>query len=250
MQFDADAATDDAGTPWRGRVMTDGLATVTTTTEGRDTSITLTNGVGEMLVNGEHVPVVAPYLVSWDPPGGHIDMIIIMGTSAHNVEIAYLYCHMGMTYSNWAESLDASLDTSNTSSNPCTFDMSGAHVLSAFTPFDSAPTDMRTVTTASVSGSAFNLTAGGEASITVDGLTWMMHPFNIVNCDAATCGGAGWYELHSLLYGPRGETAFTIAYLINDAPANISFGYSMRFDVPTRFDIPTLAASWSISAGH
>jgi hypothetical protein len=70
-------------------------------------------------------------------------------------------------------------------------------------------------------------------------------PFESVDCSA--CGGAGWWELHSLLYDPdRQRACFGIFYMAPGATDRVDLTYSITLpdlSDPARFT--PFDAEWS-----
>ena len=79
---------------------------------------------------------------------------------------------------------------------------------------------------------------------TIDlGTLLVLLPFDQVDC--SDCGGAGWYEVHSLLWDPKGRLCFAIVYLFAPGdPMLVTYSLTLP-DLSDPAGSTSLPGSWA-----
>jgi hypothetical protein len=99
----------------------------------------------------------------------------------------------------------------------------------------------------SITGAQISFDGTHVGSAVVNGESFQLDPFNIVDCTA--CASPGWYELHSLLWDPAGKNAcLGILYLEKNAPATVELAYDIclpSITMPLTADQLDFPASWT-----
>lgn len=98
-----------------------------------------------------------------------------------------------------------------------------------------------------VSGADIQVAADGVGSMTVGASTLPLVVFDDVDCSA--CGGAGWYELHSIVWDAAQQRAvFVIVYLINSSASSVELAYARSLpDLGDPIGTVTRPATWSVA---
>ncbi|MBV8762479.1 MAG: hypothetical protein JO257_34665 [Deltaproteobacteria bacterium] len=101
-----------------------------------------------------------------------------------------------------------------------------------------------------VSGSAIHVAQDGTGTLDIAGTTMPLIVFDDVDCRA--CGGAGWYELHTVVWDATHErTVFVIVYLINGSASSVELAYARSLpDLGDPIGTRTLAATWMTPAAR
>jgi hypothetical protein len=78
-----------------------------------------------------------------------------------------------------------------------------------------------------VTGTSLALSSAGAGTMTLNGASWKVFPFSLVDCSTA-CGTPGWYELHSIYWNAGNtQTCFGIFYLVANTPSRVQLEYSI-----------------------
>ncbi len=111
--------------------------------------------------------------------------------------------------------------------------------------FDLAPPKL--VSGFSITGAQISFDGSSVGNASVNGESFQLYPFNIVDCTA--CASPGWYELHSLLWDPAGKSAcLGILYLEKNAPTTVELAYDIclpSVTMPLTADQLDFPASWT-----
>lgn len=200
------------------------------------------DGRGTVKLDGVTLPAVVYKKIPF--PGFPYTLAAIAATEAGGILIAYAYCQstgIGLFYT---ETLTEQAAPQSPLSSPgsCAFGDSpsdgDARFLQPGALTYGPPIDAATV------GGARVKVEGGAGTYTVDGVDYALAVFTHVDC--ATCGGAGWQELHVTLRKDD-LLAFTILYLRADAPSNVLSNYGFRFDRPALWPPDeAIPATWTL----
>jgi len=117
-----------------------------------------------------------------------------------------------------------------------------AHVaLPAFTIATPAPIAGYTVT-----GNAIDIAADGTGTLAIGTSPLPLVVFDDVDCSA--CGGAGWFELHSIVWDAAAQRAtFVIVYLINGNASTVELAYARSLpDLGDPIGTITPAGTWTV----
>jgi hypothetical protein len=100
-----------------------------------------------------------------------------------------------------------------------------------------------------VSGNAIEI-ADGTGTVVVGATRMPLVVFDTVDCSA--CGGAGWFELHSIVWDAGQQRAiFVIVYLINGTPGSVELAYARSLpDLGDPLGTRTLAATWTATSSR
>lgn len=180
--------------------------------EARVGAIELSQSVGTMEVDGEVLAAFVDERVPWPEFQYTLHQVIAVG--ADRLVTAWVYCDGAVL--SWVYLGDVSSDPLDVeqATGFCGQQDEAVYVDLELPAF-SLPIPP-TVSGFEVDGPAISVTSGGVGSVRVDGLGLTLLPFRIVDC-SADCGGAGWYELHSLLWSSAQQhVAFGILYLYLD----------------------------------
>ena len=94
-------------------------------------------------------------------------------------------------------------------------------------------------------GPVLEIVSGSAGSASIQGRTWTVYPFAIVDC-SSICGSPGWYELHSLLSDARtGDAAYAIVYLYADLPTRVQIAYGLELPTLGRLTDTWFDAVWA-----
>jgi hypothetical protein len=102
-----------------------------------------------------------------------------------------------------------------------------------------------------VSGNAIAIAADGTGTLSIDATKMPLVVFDDVDCSA--CGGAGWFELHSIVWdAARQQVVFVIVYLINGMATSVELAYARSLpDLGDPLGTVVLGAAWShVGARH
>ena len=99
-----------------------------------------------------------------------------------------------------------------------------------------------------VSGTAIDIAHDGVGTLVVGTTTMPLIVFDNVDCSA--CGGAGWYELHSIVWDAAQQHAvFVIIYLINGSATTVELAYARSLpDLGDPIGTKLVNATWTVSA--
>lgn len=97
----------------------------------------------------------------------------------------------------------------------------------------------------SIDGADIAVIGGQLGTVVLDGIEHVLAPFETVDC--ADCGGAGWFEVHAILWDPVAVRAcFAIFYLLPDAD-EVQMTYAMCLpDLVDPMGSIFLPAKWMI----
>jgi hypothetical protein len=97
-------------------------------------------------------------------------------------------------------------------------------------------------------GPGIDVGDASPGSALLDGRTWTLYPYAIVDC-SKICGASGWYELHSLLWESKtGSAAYGILYLFPGQPNEVRLSYGLELRTLRRLADTTYNNSvWSHS---
>jgi len=114
----------------------------------------------------------------------------------------------------------------------------------ALSQFMGLPSEFVPATGAEIHGSpTLSLDASGTGFIVLDGMSWRLTAFELVDC--SDCDVPGWYEVHALLTGVKGETGLVFLYLMPNSPETVSAQYGIRLDRLADLAGAGFSASWS-----
>lgn len=95
-----------------------------------------------------------------------------------------------------------------------------------------------------IDGPDIGLTAGALGEVTLQGVPYVVAPFETVDC-SQDCGTPGWYEVHVLLWDPSALRAgFSIVYLESEGTARMTYGITLP-DLTDPVGDTFLDATWS-----
>ena len=205
----------------------------------------IVDNVGSITFGGDDRPALVAQTVDWSSQG--YQLVHYYSTDAHELTVAFLYCRGGHTAGVYVESLSAPITLFNDATvNPCAVTV-GAHTVAArLRPFEGPPPGFEPVRMATIAGAGLSLDEQGVGRVTLGGIDWDLTPFSWVDCPAASCGGPGWYEVHSLLRGQGGATGSVILYLMRDNTMQVQTSYGLRFDVPGELPNTLFHVSWAL----
>ena len=118
-----------------------------------------------------------------------------------------------------------------------------AHVsLPAFSIATPAPVGGYTV-----SGNGIEVGADGTGTLDIGATRMPLVVFDDVDCSA--CGGAGWYELHSIVWDAAQQRAvFVIVYLINGSATSVELAYARSLpDLGDPIGTRVVTATWTVA---
>ncbi len=243
--LDASAAPDMAPAQWKGTVSfpfraslhwADGVMSA----QGPVAAANFDGNAGTIVYHGKTLDAAIYRSIPFSP----YQLAAVVATEADNLIVLYAYCQNGGVNNWYFESLDepVTLQLVNTTGT-CDLPPTPAAADLTFDVFGAPPPDLLHAAQATVTGADLHIDQGKGGAL-LDGAQWDVTAFDWVDC--STCGGAGWYEMHSLLRnGPA--VAFGIFYLQNDAPSQVLFTYGFRFDVPGEHPSQaTFPATWVI----
>lgn len=219
-------------------------------------AISLTHGVGTITFHG--APAAAIYFVGSAVPlgtdAGAADSALadeydfeIVAEQEGRLIAAWLTCYKGTLAYVYYESTDGLASTkSQSASGTCTFLDNQPTTETPAWPALSLPFPS-VVSGFTVTGADLTFDGKGPGTIALNGAQWALYPFHTIDCTA--CATPGWWELHSILWDPKGPGAcLGILYLQKSAPTSVELAYLMCFpDVtsPIPFDQKMYAASWT-----
>lgn len=197
--------------------------------------------VGTIAIQGTSFAVAFYEKQPWPEFGYTLYQGLVIGSSRWDVVWAYCNAGAGLAYI-WHEGMTgAPLDYYN-ASGTCTDTGVATSTTVAF-PAVSFATPAP-VTGFTIDGAEVTLADGEPGLLHVDGAWRRFVVFGTVDCTA--CGGAGWYELHSVVWDHETDSAaFAIVYLDFATPASVLTAYARSIpDFTDTVGVRELDATW------
>ena len=241
-------ASDDTPLPevWEGTFRVPFRSSLVAHTASELMAIDQTDNVGTVTVSDITRFAFSAQTVDWTQQTGY-RLVHVFATDEENLDVAFVYCLGGRVDSVWYESLTSPMTNyADVGTHPCPVTTETHDIVVRARPLRRLPEGLNLVTGVTVHGADVEVTAEGMGSITLAGIAWTLVLFGYVDCPQSLCGAPGWYELHSLLRGPGGATAFDILYLMRDDTAHVRTSHGLRFDVPSNLPNVMLSATWSV----
>ncbi len=168
--------------------------------------IDLVDGFGTVVVDGESLPA----LVHHEQPFGEWTLYQAIAVAPSGWTLLWFYCRDGELTDVYLESTSGQQLVPESTEGTCAIEPGPVEVAVQF-----PATELAVVYNGdpfAIDGPDLAVVDGELGSATIDGQSWIVAPFETVDCTA--CGGAGWYEVHVVLWDPQGERAcFAILYL-------------------------------------
>jgi len=200
----------------------------------------LANGTGQLNFHGKQYSVVAYQYQDWVSAGYFLYDLVGVSTDTTDLAVFYIYCNLqgSIIDSIWYESYDVRMNYESASGRVTdTVTPSSIHV--TLPGLTLGPTPVRTGINIRGNSINFALTTGWSIFL---GKRYNITVFNTVDC--SSCGGDGWYELHSLLVPDESDACFGIFYLMLGDHSSVVMDYG--FCIPTlETPSPSFTAQWS-----
>jgi len=200
---------------------------------------------GSVEVEGQSTFVFVDQRIPWAAFGYTLYQLVAV--RADQWFVLWAYCESGQLTWVYLEAVDGTPLTYEAATGTCG-DIDGETVApidlpAVDLPFPAAPAGF------SVDGPQIQLAEGGGGYAQAGEERWELYPFNQVDC-TTDCGTPGWWEIHSLLWGPeRREAGFGIVYLFLDpnVPTNAQVSLVPSILFPTLRTSPStfFEASWT-----
>lgn len=215
-------------------------------TSGAMRSFAFKDDQGTAVTHGARVPHLAYLAIPWPTFG--LTLYQVLGIERDDIHVAWLYCRgpttlLGVYHESaqqdplaWSPADAGSTCVGQPTSAPATsqvalaaLDMPYPALVKGFT----------------ISGPSIAYDGSGPGRIVLGDATAVLLPFGVVDCSKA-CGGAGWQELHALLYEPDARrVTFGILYLINGQDGTVRLDHGLRLPDLERVS-GTYPATWTI----
>jgi len=238
LDDDCDPTTPDAArvqlAATRGRVFVEVPVDLDGAGSERVGAIALTGAVGTVEVDGETLRAFVDERVPWPGTGYVMQQILAIGPE--RLVTLWAYCEGGaLSYVYLGDMAPDPLDV-EMASGSCAEHDEPAWV-DVELPAVSLPIpDL--VGGFVVDGPAIEVRDGAPGGVRTDDRSLTLLPYRVVDC-TTDCGGAGWYELHSLLWSSTEQlAAFAIVYLHLDE----SLGPGREVQVVSTRPLPDLLA--------
>ena len=211
----------------------------------RMADVVLVSGSGSLgLVPGGAVPALAYEMTDWAEYG--YTLFHLVAPEADTLNVSYLYCTGSGLAWIWHEDFDLSMDVES-ATGTCDFSAVSTVVPDPdLLDLVARPTAAQIVTGFTIDGAQISFSTG-PGTIVIDGDTYGLYPFEVVDCTTACSADPadGWWELHSILTDGAGSPCFGIIYLMVANPSGAFLGYPVCLDPVSRLDGPTYTAAWT-----
>lgn len=240
LDDDCDATTADAArvelAATAGRLFAEVPVDLAGAGSARVGAMELTSSVGTVTVDGEVLQAFVDERVPWPDTGFVMQQVVAVG--ATRLVTLWVYCDGdALQYLYLGDVAAAPLDR-ETATGTCTEHAEGRFVDVALPALTlELPALVGGFT---VAGPAITVHDGAAGQVRDDEVSFTLLPYRVVDCSTG-CGGAGWYELHSLLWrSTEQQVAFAIVYLHLDE----SLGAGRDVQVVSARPLPDLEASF------
>lgn len=248
----ADAGVDaSAGSDWPAALMVGASSDNVTNAFSVTASGTAGSPYGALSFSGD----VGTIDVGGGPAAGFVYATVVEGAytlydgfavSPSAWDAFYLYCNGGKVVDVYDEKISGhGMVYAAVTGGSCSVvnSQTVAHVgLPAFSIPTPAPVGGYTV-----SGTGIEVAGDGNGTLTIGSTALPLVVFDTVDCSA--CGGAGWYELHSIVWDAMQQHAvFVIVYLINGMTSSVELAYARSLpDLGDPIGTVTRPATWTVA---
>jgi hypothetical protein len=168
--------------------------------------IDLVDGFGTVVVDGESLPA----LVHHEQPFGEWTLYQALAVAPNGWTLLWFYCRDAELTDVYLEGTSGLQLEYEGAKGVCAIEPGPVEVAVQFPASELAIVDH--ADPFAIDGPELSVANGQLGTATIGGQDWVVAPFETVDCTA--CGGAGWYEVHAVLWDPMGERAcFSILYL-------------------------------------
>lgn len=187
--------------------------------------IDVVDGFGTVVVDGESLPV----LVHHEQPFGEWTLYQALAVAPNGWTLLWFYCRDGALTDVYLESTAGLQLEYETARGVCAIEPGPVEVAVQFPATELAVVYNGDVF--AIDGPELSVADGQLGTATIAGQDWVVAPFETVDC--TSCGGDGWFEVHTVLWDPLGERAcFSILYLRGPAATGDSVQITYAIALP------------------
>lgn len=200
----------------------------------------IVDGVGTIEIEDETLPVFVYERQPWPEQGYTLYQALAVADDGWTV--LWFYCGEEGLESIYIESTDGIPLQTLAAEGTCDVQLSGVEV-----DVELPGTEFSVLYNGepfSIAGPEIAVEAGQLGEVTIDGVQFVVAPFETVDCSMG-CGMPGWYEVHVILWDPVGLRAcFAILYFESEGVVRMTYGMTL----PDLVDLVSDAffdASWA-----
>lgn len=205
--------------------------------------VEITDGFGYCYIEGDSIPAMVYDARYWEV----YDLTVFhtVAPTRSELHVLYLYSAADTLRTIWHESYTNPLE-SEQASGSVVYDERGILSTPQLWCLEDVPADDQLVTGLTIAGPQLNWSSG-VGSIEIENQEYELYPFQLVDCiDCGETPDDGWYELHTVFRGPRGEMEFGILYLFADRPGLVKLYYRIQLCDLRLGDSSFYYAEWTL----
>jgi len=206
-------------------------------------AVRLTDAVGTIEVGGPPIDAVVYQRIDWEAQTGYTLLQALL-VAPDRWYVAWLYCRATALEVVWLEGTDGTPLGYEAATGLCSHDATPMTASVALPAVD-MPLPVAAGGFA-IDGVDLSLDDAGPGRLVLGGAEMVLLPFETVDC--RSCGGAGWWEIHALLWRPdAGRACYAILYLRRDVLGSVLVAYALTLpDLSDPAGSVEVPATWSV----
>lgn len=204
-------------------------------------SVVLHDGVGEIILNGEHIPLAVYQYAPW--PEFDLEWFQALAVAEDRLYVVWLYCQGASLVGYWIEGTDQTRLVWEDALGTCRRSNTATTTIVRFPALTMTPPALEPHWT--ISGPNVDYDGLSPGFIALPDADFSVYPFQGVDC--SDCGAPGWYELHALLWDEsRRRLCFAIFYFHDEEPNQVALQYSLTLpDLSDPSGYSVFSATWT-----